>query len=66
MENLDVKAKLEAAIISLLEEDHYLIQNNVSERAITHKLAEYLQKEFPEYKVDCEYNRYKKLVVNKK
>lgn len=33
------------------------MQNDVSERAITHKLAEYLQDQFPELNVDCEYNR---------
>ena len=33
------------------------MQNDVSERTITHKLAEYLQDQFPELNVDCEYNR---------
>jgi len=61
MKNIEVKAKLETAINSLLEDDFYLIQNNISERAITHKLAEHLQRTFPEYKVDCEYNKYEKI-----
>ena len=30
---------------------------NANERSITHKLAEHLQREFPEWHVDCEYNR---------
>jgi hypothetical protein len=29
----------------------------VNERSLTHKYAEYLQEEFPEWNVDCEYNR---------
>ncbi len=37
--------------------DYPLFVNDVSERAITHKLAEYIQKRFPDLNVDCEYNR---------
>tara|TARA_E500000318_G_scaffold111475_2_gene130220 strand:- start:454 stop:939 length:486 start_codon:yes stop_codon:yes gene_type:complete len=33
-----------------------LIENDLSEQCITHKLAEHLQKNFPKYNVDCEYN----------
>ena len=29
----------------------------MAERALTHKLAEHLQKSFPNYNVDCEYNK---------
>jgi hypothetical protein len=56
-----MKQKPKEIILSCLEElytkDSALIYNDVSERAITHKLAEYLQKKIPEYHVDCEYNR---------
>jgi hypothetical protein len=45
------------AIARLLEEDRFLLVNNVNERSISHKLAEYLQGEFSEWHVDCEYNR---------
>jgi hypothetical protein len=37
--------------------DADLLDINVNERSISHKLAEYLQLEFPEWNVDCEYNR---------
>lgn len=37
--------------------DRYLLENNLNERAITHKLAEYYQLLFREWNVDCEYNR---------
>ncbi len=37
--------------------DYFLVKNDVHERAMTHKLAEYLQLQFPDYDVDCEYNR---------
>jgi hypothetical protein len=41
----------------LCNEDFPLLTNDVSERAITHRLAEYLQSHFKESNVDCEYNR---------
>ena len=31
---------------------------DANERSLTHKLAEYLQCEFPDWHVDCEYNRH--------
>ena len=34
-----------------------LLKYKVAERALTHKLAEYLQKIFCNYNVDCEYNK---------
>lgn len=56
-----MKDKIKEIIYSCIEElytkDSDLLFNDVSERAITHKLAEYLQTRFPEYHVDCEYNR---------
>lgn len=42
---------------ALFRNDISLLQNDVSERAITHKIAEYLQVKFPDLNVDCEYNR---------
>lgn len=44
-------------LTSLLIFDHYLLEMNLSERAITHKLAEHYQHLFHEWNVDCEYNR---------
>jgi len=38
--------------------DKKLLEINVNERTITHKLAEYLQQNFPELNVDCDYNRF--------
>lgn len=34
-----------------------MLSENLNERTITHKLAEYFQKYFQDYNVDCEYNR---------
>lgn len=41
----------------LHKNDSFLLENNVNERSVTHKLAEYIQLQFQEYHVDCEYNR---------
>lgn len=45
------------AIEKLLKKDKYLLRADVNERSITHRLGMYLQDEFPDYDVDCEYNR---------
>ena len=45
------------ALSDLYAHDLVLLENDVSERAITHKLAEYIQRYLPGFDVDCEYNR---------
>jgi hypothetical protein len=46
-----------AALAALLEKDGYLLRVDANERSITHRLALHLQTQFPEFDVDCEYNR---------
>jgi len=53
----DIEASVQAALDKLFDRDADLLTNDVNERTITHKLAEYLETEFPEWDVDCEYNR---------
>lgn len=53
----DIKRKVKSSINKLKEYDSFLLKENVNERSITHKLAEYLQQEFKDWNVDCEYNR---------
>ena len=53
----EIGKKLRICIEILYKKDLFLIENCVSERSISHKLAEYLQVEFPDWNVDCEYNR---------
>jgi hypothetical protein len=53
----DVVCRLRAAYSRLIRNDRYLLEVGANERSITHKLAEYLQDEFPKWDVDCEYNR---------
>jgi hypothetical protein len=45
------------ALKTLEKRDSLLLTLDANERSITHKLAEYLQQEFPNMNVDCEYNR---------
>lgn len=48
---------LNRAIAALFREDSYLLKVDASERSISHRLAVHLTSEFPDYDVDCEYNR---------
>lgn len=54
-----LEPKILKAINLFYKHDTFLIEKNINERTVTHKLAEYLQQEFAEYHVDCEYNRKK-------
>jgi hypothetical protein len=53
----NVEKNLNFAIKKLIANDSFLLKHDVSERAITYKLALYLTPLFPGYDVDCEYNR---------
>jgi len=52
-----IKEKIERAVRLLRRNDLFLLVNDSDEWAISHKLAEYLQKEFLDWHVDVEYNR---------
>jgi hypothetical protein len=51
--------KMGKAINLVLKNDQFLLINNSDEWAISHKFAEYIQQQFPEFHVDVEYNREK-------
>ncbi len=53
----DVRDKIRAALVRLIKEDFYLLEVDINERSLTHRLAIYLEALFPNYHVDCEYNR---------
>ena len=52
----EIKNRVNVAIGVLFKNDSFLLENNVHERSIAHKLAEYLQVQFLDWNVDCEYN----------
>jgi hypothetical protein len=55
--NTKVLDRVFKALKSFLDSDGLLLGVNASERSISHKLAEHMQREFTEWDVDCEYNR---------
>jgi len=57
MDTNEIKAKVIKCLELLEKNEKEIIQNDINERTIVHKLAEYLQKEFSELNVDVEYNR---------
>ncbi len=61
-----IKDIVQDAIQELNQNDPFLLKNDISERAISHKLAVYLNNKFNGYSVDCEYNGYANADNNKK
>ena len=57
VESDGVGRKLVSAVNKLLRDDAFLLSKDAHERSITHRLAVYLEDEFPDWNVDCEYNR---------
>ncbi len=53
----EVAERVDEALGRFLNNDQDLIHVDANERSITHKLGEHLQKVFPDWDVDCEYNR---------
>lgn len=53
----NIKEIVERACREVEKNDAFLFMADVSEWAVAHRLAVYLEKYFPEYDVDCEYNR---------
>jgi len=53
----EIGQKVVRSIEQLCDKDPYLLQNDLNECSINHKLACYLQDYFPDWDVDCEYNK---------
>ena len=56
MNGLEIKRRIKSALSEVLNNDKYLLQKDIHERTIAHKLATYLQSKFKDYHVDVEYN----------
>jgi hypothetical protein len=52
-----VSGRLDRCMDRLAEQDEYLMKHDAGERAVAHRIAVYLEQEFPGWHVDCEYNR---------
>lgn len=57
MFELTCRKLFENALDSLCAVDRHLLHVDASERSISHRLAVHLASEFPDFDVDCEYNR---------
>lgn len=53
----EIAERVIVAVEQLLERDRYLFVHRVGERAISHRLAIYLEAQFSGWDVDCEYDR---------
>jgi hypothetical protein len=53
----EVEGKIHQAMRCLINNDRHLLSVDANERSLTHRLAVYLEQVFPDYHVDCEYNR---------
>src|SRR5216117_1757682 len=53
----EIRQKVRIAIDTVVKKDRYLLEQDVNERSITHRLAMYLDAQFDGWNVDCEYNR---------
>lgn len=56
-----IRLAIESAIQKLMDKDAYLFKVDVNERALTHRMAIYLEEKIgemdAEWNIDCEYNR---------
>lgn len=52
-----VHEALKKAILTLQKNDYHLLAIDCHERSIAHRLAIYIEKQFSDFHVDCEYNR---------
>ena len=53
----EVHSALNEAIEQLFIFDHHLLDADASERSLSHRLAVHMIDRFPNYEIDCEYNR---------
>ncbi len=49
--------KLVAALQEFYAEESFLLEKDLGERALTHRLAVHLERHYPGWQVDCDYNR---------
>jgi hypothetical protein len=59
-ERAQMQSELDKVIAALEEfyaSETYLFEHDLGERTLTHRLAVYLEKQFPGWEVDCDYDR---------
>lgn len=53
----EIERRLSSALDDLVKYDSYLLENDLNECSINHRIAYHLQGYFPDWHVDCEYNK---------
>jgi len=53
----EIRSGILSALFELYKQDKQILSINANERSITHRFAIYIEKEFPRWDTDCEYNR---------
>jgi hypothetical protein len=56
MQATKIRQLLKNAVQRLLRDDYFLLEYDVHEQAIAHRIVLYLEPVFSEHHVDCEYN----------
>jgi hypothetical protein len=49
--------KVVAALVELYAREQFLFEHDLGERALTHRLAVHLERQFPDFDVDCDFDR---------
>lgn len=49
--------KIVAALKEFYAREAFLFEHDLGERALTHRLAVHVERQFPDYEVDCEFDR---------
>jgi hypothetical protein len=49
--------KVVTALAELYARENFLFEKDLGERTLTHRLAVYLERQFPDWNVDCDYDR---------
>ena len=57
MDLVEIEKRLDAALSVFLENDASLFDDNLSEPVLSHRIGFYLQNLFPNFFVDCEYDK---------
>jgi hypothetical protein len=57
MQRDEVENRVNRALDALYDKDYRILEINTKEETIAHRLAVYLDNEFRDWDVDCEYNR---------
>lgn len=53
----EIHRRVRRSMDRVVDNDKWVLDHGPSERVVAHRLAVYIEQEFPEWSTDCEYNR---------